>query len=217
MIEDEDLGEVVGEAEDGSQIEGHYLHFKQVDILLIDLLMPGRDGIETIRHLQGSYNGKAVMISQVEAKEMVGEAYSLGIEYFIHKPINKIEIVTVLRKVKERIELETSIGDIQHSLSRLIQRNEPKKEAGGMHEKSIKETGKFLLSELGIVGESGAHDLMAVLHYLFEDEQAERNIPSLKQMFTNVAIRKLPAAAQAEVNREIKASEQRIRRPSFIR
>lgn len=39
MIEDEDLGEVVGEAEDGSQIEGHYLHFKQVDILLIDLLM----------------------------------------------------------------------------------------------------------------------------------------------------------------------------------
>ncbi|WP_144488030.1 response regulator, partial [Bacillus pumilus] len=88
----------------------HYLHFKQVDILLIDLLMPGRDGIETIRHLQGSYNGKAVMISQVEAKEMVGEAYSLGIEYFIHKPINKIEIVTVLRKVKERIELETSIG-----------------------------------------------------------------------------------------------------------
>lgn len=131
MIEDEDLGEVVGEAEDGSQIEGHYLHFKQVDILLIDLLMPGRDGIETIRHLQGSYNGKAVMISQVEAKEMVGEAYSLGIEYFIHKPINKIEIVTVLRKVKERIELETSIGDIQHSLSRLIQRNEPKKRAEG--------------------------------------------------------------------------------------
>lgn len=60
-----------------------------------------------------------------------------------------------------------------------------------MREKSIKETGKFLLSELGIVGESGAHDLMAVLHYLFEDEQAERNIPSLKQMFTNVAIRKL--------------------------
>ncbi|ASP24940.1 MULTISPECIES: DNA-binding domain-containing protein [Bacillus] len=214
MIEDEDLGEVVGEAEDGSQIEGHYLHFKQVDILLIDLLMPGRDGIETIRHLQRSYNGKAVMISQVEAKEMVGEAYSLGIEYFIHKPINKIEIVTVLRKVKERIELETSIGDIQHSLSRLIQRNEPKKSGpGGMREKSIKETGKFLLSELGIVGESGAHDLMAVLHYLFEDEQAERNIPSLKQMFTNVAIRKLgPAAAQAEVNREIKASEQRIRR-----
>ncbi len=71
------------------------------------------------------------MISQVEAKEMVGEAYSLGIEYFIHKPINKIEIVTVLRKVKERIELETSIGDIQHSLSRLIQRNEPKKAGRG--------------------------------------------------------------------------------------
>ncbi|MCO6062872.1 glutamine utilization two-component system response regulator GlnL, partial [Pseudomonas sp. MOB-449] len=79
-------------------------------ILLIDLLMPGRDGIETIRQIQNTYSGKIVMISQVEAKEMVGEAYSLGIEYFIHKPINRIEIVTVLQKVKERIELEHSIG-----------------------------------------------------------------------------------------------------------
>ncbi|WP_416655670.1 DNA-binding domain-containing protein [Bacillus amyloliquefaciens] len=214
IIEDEDLGEVVGEAEDGSQIEGHYLHFKQVDILLIDLLMPGRDGIETIRHLQNSYTGKTVMISQVEAKEMVGEAYSLGIEYFIHKPINKIEIITVLRKVKDLIELETSIGDIQNSLRRLVQRNEPQqRRLPEAHEKSVKETGKFLLSELGIVGESGAHDLMAVLHFLFEDEQAQKSVPSLKRVFTNVALRKLgPAASEADVSRETKASEQRIRR-----
>lgn len=129
----------------------------------------------------------------------LAKVVDLGIEYFIHKPINKIEIVTVLRKVKERIELETSIGDIQHSLSRLIQRNEPKKSGpGSVREKSIKETGKFLLSELGIVGESGAHDLMAVLHYLFEDEQAERNIPSLKQMFTNAAT----AAATPAANKK---------------
>ncbi len=126
IIEDEDLGEAAGEADDGSQVEGHMLQFKQIDILLIDLLMPGRDGIETIRQIQNTYSGKIVMISQVEAKEMVGEAYSLGIEYFIHKPINRIEIVTVLQKVKERIELEHSIGAIQHSLSRLVNRTERK-------------------------------------------------------------------------------------------
>lgn len=173
IIEDEDLGEAAGEAEDGSQVEGHILQFKQIDILLIDLLMPGRDGIETIRRIKDSYSGKIVMISQVEAKEMVGEAYSLGIEYFIHKPINRIEIVTVLQKVKERIELENSIGDIQNSLSRLVNRTERKARSQYKNDNSLKEAGTFLLSELGMMGEGGAHDMMAVLQYLTEHEQSE--------------------------------------------
>ncbi|MGM0950991.1 MAG: DNA-binding domain-containing protein [Bacillota bacterium] len=213
IIEDEDLGEAAGEAEDGSQVEGHMLQFKQIDILLIDLLMPERDGIETIRQLQNTYSGKIVMISQVEAKEMVGEAYSLGIEYFIHKPINRIEIVTVLQKVKERIELEHSIGAIQLSLSRLVNRNERKTRPQQNSDSGLKEAGTFLLSELGMMGEGGAHDLVAVLQYLAEHEPYEKHIPSLKQIFTQVAERKLGAgASQTEVNREMKASEQRIRR-----
>ncbi|KMY40618.1 transcriptional regulator [Bacillus sp. FJAT-27445] len=216
IIEDEDLGEAAGEADDGSQVEGHMLQFKQIDILLIDLLMPGRDGIETIRQIQNTYSGKIVMISQVEAKEMVGEAYSLGIEYFIHKPINRIEIVTVLQKVKERIELEHSIGAIQHSLSRLVNRTERKARPQQKSDSGLKEAGTFLLSELGMMGEGGAHDLMAVLQYLAEHEQSEpheKQSPSLKQIFTQVAVRKLgTGASQTDVNREMKASEQRIRR-----
>ncbi|KKB75490.1 MULTISPECIES: DNA-binding domain-containing protein [Bacillus] len=213
IIEDEDLGEAAGEAEDGSQLEGHVLRLKQIDILLVDLLMPGRDGIETIRHLQGSFPGKIIMISQVESKEMVAEAYSLGIEYYIHKPINRIEILNVIQKVRERINLERSIQDIQSSLSRLGVNG------GGrnvLKEKSIKETGEFLLSELGIVGENGSQDLLAILQYLFDNEQMslyEKNFPPLKQIFIKVAEQKLgPGASPVEINREIKASEQRIRR-----
>ena len=161
IIEDEDLGEAAGEAEDGSQLEGHVLHLKQIDVLLIDLLMPGRDGIETIRHLQGSFMGKIIMISQVESKEMVAEAHSLGIEYYIHKPINRIEILNVIQKVKERIELERSIQDIQSSLSRLVNVNGSGRNV--LRDKNIQETGEFLLSELGIVGESGSQDLIAIL------------------------------------------------------
>ena len=81
--------------------------------------MPGRDGIETIRHLKDSFKGKMIMISQVESKELIGEAYSLGIEYYITKPINRIEILTVIRKVIERISLEKSIDDIKTSLNSL--------------------------------------------------------------------------------------------------
>ncbi|MGN9863504.1 response regulator [Bacillus swezeyi] len=213
IIEDEDLGEAAGEAEDGCQLEGHVLNLQQIDILFVDLLMPIRDGIETIRHLQGSFSGKIIMISQVESKEMIGEAYSLGIEYYIHKPINRIEILNVIQKVKERIDLERSIQDIQSSLNRLVNVNGGR---NALREKSIQETGEFLLSELGIVGESGSKDLIAILQYLFDDEQTslyEKNFPPLKHIFIKIAEEKLgPAASPVDINREVKASEQRIRR-----
>ena len=54
------------------------------------------------------------MISQVESKQLIGEAYTLGVEYYITKPLNKIEVVSVVRKVMERIRLERSIHDIQN-------------------------------------------------------------------------------------------------------
>ncbi|MES1041678.1 response regulator [Peribacillus simplex] len=217
IIENEDLGEVVEEAEDGSLLEGHILNLKQIDILFIDLLMPIRDGIETLRHIKNTFNGKIIMISQVESKELIGEAYSLGIDYYITKPINRIEIVTVIRKVMERIHLERSITTIQASLNSVLNFEQPKVDKSiNFNEKSISEVGEFLLSELGIVGENGAKDLMEMLQYLFMYERTftfGKQFPTLKDIFVEITKKKLGTAAlQADINREIKASEQRIRR-----
>lgn len=218
IIEDEDLGEVVDEADDGIGLEAHSLNLKKVDILLIDLLMPARDGIQTIRHIHPEFKGKVIMISQVEAKEMMAEAYELGIEYYIHKPVNRIEIVSVIRKVMERIKLEKSIYDIQASLRHVLPL-EPviSLETGtGSKRRTMKEAGEFLLSELGIVGESGSKDLLEILIYLHETQTAnshEVNFPPLKQLFIKTAERKLGRGAlDVEVMREVKAAEQRIRR-----
>ncbi|MBW4849000.1 response regulator [Bacillus safensis] len=218
IIEDEDLGEVVDEAGDGVGLEAHSLNLKKVDILLIDLLMPARDGIQTIRHIHPEFKGKVIMISQVEAKEMMAEAYELGIEYYIHKPVNRIEIVSVIRKVMERIKLEKSIYDIQASLRHVLPL-EPVFSQGagaGAKRRTMKEAGEFLLSELGIVGENGSKDLLEILLYLHETQSAnshEVNFPPLKQLFIKTAERKLDhGATDVEVMREVKAAEQRIRR-----
>lgn len=87
--------------------------------------MPMRDGIETVRHIASSFTGKIIMISQVESKQLIGEAYTLGVEYYITKPLNKIEVVSVVRKVIERIRLERSIYDIQKSLNNVFQWEKP--------------------------------------------------------------------------------------------
>ncbi|MGE7761389.1 response regulator [Peribacillus sp. NPDC097895] len=217
IIENEDLGEVVEEAEDGSLLEGHILNLKQIDILFIDLLMPIRDGIETLRHIKSTFNGKIIMISQVESKELIGEAYSLGIDYYITKPINRIEILTVIRKVMERIHLERSITNIQASLNSVLNFEQPKvDQSNNYNEKSIIEVGEFLLSELGIVGENGSKDLIQMLHYLFMYERTnsfKQHFPTLKDIFVEITKKKLGTSAlQADINREIKAAEQRIRR-----
>lgn len=203
-IEYEDLGDVVGEAEDGLGAEASII-LKNCDIVLIDLLMPKQDGIETISRLQEmGYEGKFIMISQVEHKDMVAEAYSKGAEYFIHKPINRIEVISVIKKVMEHIRLERSLEGIRHTLSLFDKLpKEPPEDRATPFIRSV-------LGDFGILGESGSQDLIHLIEYLlkrYKNEQV-RELPSLKEIFTEYATYR----NAAEVQREVRAMEQRIRR-----
>ncbi len=61
------------------------------------------------------------MLSQVETKELIGQAYTLGVEYYVTKPINRVEVLSVLHLMIERLHLEHSIENIQHSLKSVMQ------------------------------------------------------------------------------------------------
>ncbi|WP_041580766.1 response regulator [Bacillus sp. 1NLA3E] len=213
IIEDEDLGTVVGEAEDGSEVYADELVAKAIDILLIDLLMPNRDGIETVREIASSFKGKILMISQVETKDLIGEAYCLGVEHYITKPINRLEVVSILKKVSEHLLLEKSIQEIQKSLSGLHQI--PVSSASYKSAPpSIVASGKSLLLELGIIGESGNKDLLDILSVIYELEKAGvRETPSLKDLYERVVEKRFGnASSTVDLKKEIKAGEQRIRR-----
>src|SRR5690606_9479445 len=111
------LGTVIGEASDGEIAINQVLAI-QPDFVLIDLLMPKLDGIATIEKLrENHFEGQFIMISQVVNKEMGGEAYEKGVDFFIHKPINKVEVEMVLRKLEEQYRLKHSIHAIRQSLS----------------------------------------------------------------------------------------------------
>ena len=220
IIEEDGLGKVVGETEDGFHINSDLLELKKVDILLIDLLMPIQDGIQTVRALGPHFRGKIIMISQIESKNMICEAYSLGVEYYITKPVNRLEILAVIRKVEERLRLQKSISFIQKTLQDFTFEKPQEKQEPPGSKKEILTAGHFLLSELGMIGEAGSKDLLDILGYLYEKEtEAVHSLnafPSLKDIFINIASIKLgSSAASAELNKEIKASEQRVRRAIF--
>lgn len=217
IIEEEELGTVKGEAEDGIEISSELLSVKEIDILLIDLLMPERDGIETIRELGPLFKGKTIMISQVDAKEMVAEAYSLGIEYYITKPINKYEVVTVIKKVTEHYLREKSIINIQDSLKSLA----GFQTEGMVHKEQedpamlVVSSGKSILLDLGIVGDCGYRDLLAIIKYLYSLEKHNDGtpFPPLKTLFEKVAENLLEKENdESSLKREMKACEQRVRR-----
>jgi two-component system response regulator YcbB len=213
IIEDGDLGVVAGEAEDGSILDKQRSIFKKIDILLIDLLMPHKDGIETIQGLKPVFNGKTIMISQIESKELIEKAYSHGITYFIIKPINKIEVLSVIKNVIENIQLEKSIHNIYKLTENLLPEN-PVEQSSTSSENLTANT-EFLLSEAGITGERGYQDLLDILHFLFKYEKEESfndGLPPLKDIYLKMIQDKKSITSEQVLNREIKAAEQRIRR-----
>lgn len=216
IIEDYDLGSVVGTLDNGSTIDKTLLTLKKIDILIIDLLMPIRDGIETIRSLGGDLDTKIIMLSQVEDKDMIAEAYSLGVEYYITKPINRLEVIKIIEKVTENIKLQKSIYDIKKTLNILDYEKKDFKPNIHAEKKTIITSGKFLLSELGIIGENGSSDLLSMLEYVYSSESRtdiKDDFPALKDIFTNIAVKKLGSEAlSSQIAKEVKASEQRVRR-----
>jgi two-component system response regulator YcbB len=216
IIEEEGLGTIVGEAADGSEVDAHALAAQEVDILIIDLLMPKQDGIETIREIAPFFRGKIIMISQVETKDMISEAYSLGVEHYITKPINRLEVVSVLRKVSEYLLLEKSLHNIQQSLNifNTHTQNHLPENVQRSKQNPVMSAAKKILLELGIIGKSGEKDLLDLIAVLNQLEiEGIREIPPLKELYEKAVIQRLSTSTSPqEIRKEGKAVEQRIRR-----
>lgn len=215
MIEEE-LGTVVGEAADGSEISIDILKEKEVDILLIDMLMPQQDGLETIRKIFPSFKGKIIMISQVETKDLIGEAYSLGVEYYVTKPMNRLELVNIIQKAAKSLQMERTIQNIQQSLSFLEYHhyNDLNKTGHRQTSSPITSSGKEILLELGIISVSGSKDLLDMLSILYQmEKEGIQKIPSLRELYRKVIEKRHGSSLPSRhFKREIKAAEQRTRR-----
>ncbi|AJY77926.1 histidine kinase [Paenibacillus beijingensis] len=209
IIEDSGIGKVTGVASGG--VEGaEVIFYLKPDVVLIDLLMPDQDGIETIAQLnQRGFIGKYVMISQIENKEMVARAYQQGIEYFIQKPINRVEVEAVLRKVCERWKLDRYISEIKMSFAKLdmIQEQPPEPE----QKKDVRDIVNVILMDMGIVGETGSKDILFMMEYLIKEKGT---FLPLKELY-EVAAQSYKSVPN-EIQKESRAIEQRIRRTVMV-
>lgn len=109
IVEGNELGVVCGDSGGEPANLGQILALDP-DLVLVDLLMPQKDGIQVVRELkEQGCRAKFIMISQVSNKEMVAKAYLAGVDFFINKPINLIEVRQVILNVRRQLENERGL------------------------------------------------------------------------------------------------------------
>ncbi|MCH3960230.1 MAG: response regulator [Selenomonas sp.] len=178
IIEDYNLGTVVDALPSAATLDNALLAMRQIDILIIDMLMPVIDGIQAVSKIKAGFTGKILMLSQVESKDLVGKAYEDGVDYYITKPLNRNEIVSVLR-----MSVNICGWKASPKTCRVPWPPSPRKPLYPTPtvKQGIRQRGEAILKDMGIAGAPGTADLLDILQIL--DNQPANTAPSLKSIF----------------------------------
>lgn len=197
IIQTRNLGEICGLC--GSPIDAlEDLKYIKPDIVMVDLLMPGMDGITFVGQAKAQYPDiGCIMLSQVSNKDMISSAYESGVEFFIQKPINAIEVENVLTRVIQSITMKRALSSMQNIFAASMQDVMPKAPAQKKEPAHITKA-KDILQRLGIIGEIGSKDIINVVDYMIthRDIASDMTLTELCAQFSDTP----------------KSVEQRIRR-----
>ena len=159
IIRQKELGRVCGFSQDPAEALED-LRYTQPDLVIADLLMPGMDGVTFVKKARQILPAASyIMLSQVSSKDMIAAAYDAGVEFFIQKPINGVEVVSVIQNVAQKQSLQRTMDQMTKLLS-----------ASGGGEKPVSpedrspelEKLRRILSRIGILGVTGADDILTV-------------------------------------------------------
>lgn len=114
------FGYHVDSAEDGRRALALFEAGAAPDVVLLDVMMPGLDGLETLRRLrEQDPDVPVVMLSVVGKASTIVEALQLGAVDYLNKPFEEEELEATLRKVLERRGLEEErvrlLAELEHS------------------------------------------------------------------------------------------------------
>lgn len=90
---------IASEAANGSEAISEYKRLRP-DIVLMDIVMPGIEGVETVRRIcEADPAARVIMISSVSYREKVDEALAAGAKWFIPKPVTTEQLKRAIEGV----------------------------------------------------------------------------------------------------------------------
>lgn len=196
---DRQLGEICGTSSNATDALDD-LPFLKPDIVIVDLLMPEMDGITFVKHARKLLPETAfIMLSQVSSKDIIADAYAAGINFYIQKPINCIEVESVVRNVTASLTAQRTLQKVQNIF--ITEPLSPASSTSCKLDKPYVAKLRKILNELGISGEKGSADIICLIQYMVEEEKDIRTL----------TLNELCAA----LNKNPKSIEQRIRRAAL--
>ena len=166
IIQAKNLGEICGVCRSPMDALEDLKYIKP-DIVVVDLLMPGMDGISFVKKANAEFQDIAyIMLSQVSSKDMIASAYEAGVEFFIQKPINAIEVENVITRVSQSLAMKRTLNSMQNLFMTQMQDMMPKTPSAIKVEPVHLQKAKDILQRLGIIGEIGSKDIINVVDYM---------------------------------------------------
>ena len=92
----------VSVAKDGKEMK-HHLHQSKIDLIVLDLMLPGEDGLTLCRDLRATSNIPVVMLTAMgdEMDRIIG--LEMGADDYLAKPFNPRELLARIKAVLRRV------------------------------------------------------------------------------------------------------------------
>lgn len=101
-----------------------FLDIASPDLILLDVMMPGMDGLEVCRRIKAMPQGKGVpviMVTALSDKEDLARCLAAGADDFISKPVNRIELEARVRSMLRIHEQYQQLETFNARLEVLVQ------------------------------------------------------------------------------------------------
>ena len=94
-----------------SGTEGLLVHSKEVSLILLDLMLPGRSGEDIIRELKEKHNVPVIVTSAIHDVGKKVNLFSLGADDYVTKPFHNEELLARI-SARLRTSKEVTSSDI---------------------------------------------------------------------------------------------------------
>ena len=97
---------IIGQASNGMDALNQILS-KSPDLVLLDIRMPKLSGLEVVREARKQgFQGKVIILSGFSDFNYAKEAIAHGVQYYLTKPIEEEELLTIVKDMKKQLESE---------------------------------------------------------------------------------------------------------------
>lgn len=181
---------VIGEAENGRQTIELAQQLKP-DIILLDIKMPGMDGIEVVKHVKPMLpQTKFIMVSAFDTFEYAQQVMQQGVKEYLLKPARTEEIVQAVRRTLTEISQEREAHEKQLRLQEQLEQALTFEQAKSLFELikwgdvegTLAHFDHFFASFVDTVGENKQKlkqtitDLFILLNYMLKELYLDREL-----------------------------------------